>query len=104
MTTASIPARMGMRMDRLTPFSPWPAPQLSATKAPRCSLPDATCASVALVQAICVGMRTGGCGSPAGASSAVMPIARQWRSSIEDGTVLLVSRQHDETQDERNAD
>lgn len=66
-----------MRVDGLTPRSPWQARQLSATKAPLCSLPDATRASVAPVQAIRVGVRSGGCGSPAGPLSAVKPIARQ---------------------------
>ena len=66
-----------MRLDGLTPCSPWQAPQLSATNAPFCALPDAICRSVARVQAIRVGVRRGGCGSLAGPLSAVMPIARQ---------------------------
>ena len=66
-----------MRVDGLTPCAPWQAAQLSATKAPCCSLPDEMRASVAWVQAMRVGVCAGGRGAVADRLSAVTPTARQ---------------------------
>src|SRR3984893_10816928 len=79
---ASIPARVGIRLDELTPDSPWQAAQFNAMNAPCCALPAAIWSSVLLVQAICVGVRKGGFGSAAGPLSAVMPRLRQIASQI----------------------
>jgi hypothetical protein len=54
-----MPARVGKRGEALT-CSPWQATQVGATEAPFFALPDAIFERVAAVQAMRVGVRSGG--------------------------------------------
>jgi hypothetical protein len=72
-----MPARVGIKLDELTPESPWHTPQFSAMNAPCRTLPAAIWLSVLVVQAIRVGVRNSGWGSVAGEESATIPSPRQ---------------------------